>query len=400
MTDRPGSSGIRVLVWQWGRRGAGPRVATEMVLGLGGVPGCEAMLSLSTGAEMLSGRSLACVDLPVATYRNGLGFVGRVLMAPFRRRSLLRRISALAPDVAICAMPGPLDLEMASALRQLRIPFLVVVHDADRHPGDGSMIQMLLQRRLMERSNGLVALTRHVADRLAEQGAIGSRSLLMASLPPFVFGPQPTIPLAHGGRLRMLCFGRLLPYKGLDLLADALTPAGLADRLEIRVVGHGPASAELSRLAELPDVTVENRWVPEDEIAGLIAWADAVILPYREASQSGVAAAAIAARRWVVATRVGGLVEQFRHERLAIMCAPDADDLRRALETLLTSPPALEVVPVDPRRAWSLVAAELVNGISSLLPGHGDRLDHGERSGAEPVETRPGQALQAALRTS
>jgi glycosyltransferase involved in cell wall biosynthesis len=371
-----------------------------MVLGLAAVPGCTAMLSLSTRAEMLDARSLADVALPVATYRNATGFIGRVLAAPFRRPSLLRRISVLAPDVAICAMPGPLDLEMASALKRLRVPFLVVVHDADRHPGDGSMIQMMLQRRLMSRSNGLIALTRHVADRLAEQGAIGARTLLMASLPPFVFGPQPAAPLAHGGRVRLLCFGRLLSYKGLDLLAEALAPAGLAGRLEVRVVGQGPASAELSRLAGLPGVTVENRWVPEAEIADLIAWSDAVILPYREASQSGVAAAAIAARRWVVATRVGGLVEQFRNEHLAIMCAPDAIDLRRAIETLLTRPPALEAAPSDPRRGWLAVATELMNGIGSQVLGQGVSRDQETWLGTEPVETRPGQTLQAALRTS
>ncbi|MGI4745903.1 MAG: glycosyltransferase [Janthinobacterium lividum] len=400
MSGGPVRSVTRVLVWQWGRRGAGPRVATEMVLGLAGVPDCEAMLSLSAGAEMLAGRSLAGVDLPVVTYRNGFGFLRRVLTVPFRRRSLLRRISALAPDVAICAMPGPLDLEMASALRRLRVPFLVVVHDADRHPGDGSIIQMLLQRRLMAWSNGLIALTRHVADRLAEQGAVGSRTLLMASLPPFVFGPQPAAPLAHGGKMRLLCFGRLLSYKGLDLLADALTPAGLADRLDVRVVGQGPASAELSRLAELPGVTVENRWVPEDEIAGLIAWSDAVILPYREASQSGVAAAAIAARRWVVATRVGGLVEQFRNEHLAIMCAPNAGDLRQAIETLLMAPPTPDTAARNPRQAWLGVATELVDGIGSHVLKQGGRQDHDEWAGTGHTGTRPAQALQAALRTS
>ncbi|NPD67889.1 glycosyltransferase [Lichenicola cladoniae] len=400
MSDGPIRSGTRVLVWQWGRRGAGPRVAAEMVLGLARVPDCTAMLSLSTGAEMLNAHSPADVALPVSTYRNAPGFVARVLAAPFRRRSLLRRIAALAPDVAICAMPGPLDLEMASALKRLRVPFLVVVHDADRHPGDGSMMQMLLQRQLMARSNGLIALTRHVADRLAEQGVIGARTLLMASLPPFVFGPQPAAPLAHGGKVRLLCFGRLLSYKGLDLLAEALAPAGLVGRVEVRVVGQGPASAELSRLAGLPGVTVENRWVPETEIADLIAWSDAVILPYREASQSGVAAAAIAARRWVVATRVGGLVEQFRHEHLAIMCAPDASDLRRAIETLLTRPPALEAAPSDPRRGWLGVATELMNGIGSQVLGRGVGGNQDDRLGAEPLEARPGQALQAALRTS
>ena len=352
-----------MLVWQWGRRGAGPRVAVEMATGFDSLPGCRADLSLSTGAEILGEPAAPEVALPVATYRGAVGYVGRLLGAPLRRRRLVARIAALAPDIAVCAMPGPLDLEMAMALRRLGVPYLVVVHDADRHPGDGSRVQMLLQRRLVMESHGLVALTRHVADRLTEQGLARGRPLLMASLPPFVFGPRPPPPLAHGGRLRLLCFGRLLPYKGLDLLADALGGAALSRRLEVRIVGEGPASPELERLASLRGVQVENRWVPEGEIAGLIAWADAVILPYREASQSGVAAAAIAARRWVVATRVGGLVEQFRGEPLAIMCAPDAGELRRALEKLLVDPPAPAADGIDPRQAWRGVAAGLLAGI-------------------------------------
>ena len=354
---------IRVLVWQWGRRGAGPRVALEMAAGLGALPDCRTMLSLSTAAEILMERPAPVVALPVLTYRTVAGYVFRLLGAPLRRRRLLARIAAMAPDVAICAMPGPLDLEMALALRWLGIPFLVVVHDADRHPGDGSRIQMLLQRRLIASADGLIALTRHVADRLREQGAIGPRALLMASLPPFVFGPRPAMPLAHGGRLRLLCFGRLLAYKGLDLLADALAEPELGLRLEVRVVGQGPASPELERLEALPWVGVENRWVPENEIAGLIAWADAVVLPYREASQSGVAAAAIAARRWVVATRVGGLVEQFRNEPLAILCRPEVIELRQALRRLIVDPPMVAADVVEPRQAWQSVAAGLLQAI-------------------------------------
>ncbi len=377
---------VRVLVWQWGRRGAGPRVAIEMAAGLDTLPDCDAMLCLSTGAEIL-GRQAVPGALLVPTYRNLLGYVARLLGAPFRRRALARRVAALRPDLAICAMPGPLDLEMAAALRRLGIPFLVVVHDADRHPGDGSPAQMLLQRRLIARSDGLVALTRHVADRLAQQGLLAGRTLLMASLPPFVFGPPPPPPLLHGGKLRLLCFGRLLPYKGLDLLADALAEPGLAGRLAVRVVGQGPGSPELSRLAATPGVQVENRWVPEEELAGLIAWADAVILPYREASQSGVAAAAIAARRWVVATRVGGLVEQFRGQAGAILCDPDPRELRGAIETLLADPPPLPDAAEDPRSAWFGVAAHLLDGLrrevlrrdgprrSAILPAEPETLD-------------------------
>ncbi len=384
-TRRP----VRVLVWQWGRRGAGPRVAIEMAAGLDALPDCDAMLSLSTGAEIL-GRHAVPGALLVPTYRNLLGYLVRLLGAPFRRRTLDRRVAALRPDVAICAMPGPLDLEMAAALRRLGVPFLVVVHDADRHPGDGSPAQTLLQRRLIARSDGLVALTRHVADRLGQQGAVTGRALLMASLPPFVFGPPPLPPLSHGGRLRLLCFGRLLPYKGLDLLADALRDPGLEQRLAVRVVGQGPWTSELSRLAATPGVQVENRWVPEEEIAALIAWADAVILPYREASQSGVAAAAIAARRWVVATRVGGLAEQFRGQAGAILCAPDPRALRGAIETLLADPPPLPDAE-DPRRAWSGEATRLLDGIRREVLKRGDP----PRPPGLPAEPAPVDAATA-----
>ncbi len=359
MPDRP----LRVLVWQWGRRGAGPRVAVEMAAGLDALPDCRVALSLSIAAEILSQRPAPVVALPVTTYRSVAGYLVRLLGAPLRRRRLLARIRTLAPDLAICAMPGPLDLEMAVALRRLAVPFLVVVHDADRHPGDGSAIQMLLQRRLIAWSDGLIALTRHVAGRLEEQGAVGPRALLMASLPPFVFGPPPAMPLSHGGPLRLLCFGRLLAYKGLDLLAEALAEPALGRRLNVRVVGQGPASLELERLAALPWVAVENRWVPEGEIAALIGWADAVVLPYREASQSGVAAAAIAAQRWVVATRVGGLVEQFESEPMAILCRPEVPELRQALRRLLVDPPVVAARAPELRLAWQRVAAGLLQQI-------------------------------------
>src|SRR5437660_519861 len=113
---------MRVLVWQWGRRGAGPRFAASLADGLRLVPGTEALLSLSTGAEILQGPAPTCCALPVATYAGRAGFAWRLVQAPLTARRLARRLATLRLDVAICAMPGPLDLLMLAALRRIRVP--------------------------------------------------------------------------------------------------------------------------------------------------------------------------------------------------------------------------------------------------------------------------------------
>jgi glycosyltransferase involved in cell wall biosynthesis len=56
-------------------------------------------------------------------------------------------------------------------------------------------------------------------------------------------------------------------------------------------------------------VRLIDRYVPDSEIGTLFARASAVVLPYRQASQSGVGAQAQRFGRPIVATDVGGLPE-------------------------------------------------------------------------------------------
>ena len=116
----------------------------------------------------------------------------------------------------------------------------------------------------------------------------------------------------------------------------------------------------------MPGVTVENRWVPEAEVGEVLGWADALVLSHREASQSGVAAAAIAARRWVVATRVGGITEQLEGEDQARLCDPTPASLAAELERLLTSPPQATRHD-DPDATWHEAAADLMRQISAAF---------------------------------
>lgn len=359
----------RVLVWQWGRFGGAPRFATLLAEGLAELPGVEVILSLSRGAEILREASPPRCDLPIDTYTNLATFVARALTAPLALAGLVRRIRELRPDLGICAQPGPLDLLMAAALRRLNIPFVVLVHDADAHPGDGFPLQMRLQRALCRRANAVAALSAHVGDRLVSQKLAGTpgRPLIRLRHPPmqYTFGPRHD----NGSEtFRLLSFGRLLPYKGLDLLAESLKLLGTRPELTVRVVGSGPESRELNVLRGLPGVTVENRWVPETEVGALFSWADAVVLPYREASQSGVAAVALAAHRFVIATNVGGLAEQLDSEPMAILCEPNAKSLANGLRRVLDEPPCVTPIPtLAAVCGWRDVGRSLLDQANALL---------------------------------
>jgi glycosyltransferase involved in cell wall biosynthesis len=362
---------MKVLVWQWGRFGAGPRFGACLAEALRGRPGIEVTLSLCQDAEIMAGPNPPHCEMPVRSYRGRASFLLRLATAPLALPFLLSRLRGFMPDLAICAMPGPLDVLMGVALRLLGTRLVVVVHDADAHPGDGFPLQMTLQRWLCRCAGGLAVLCGHVGTRLRQQGLVGARrrALIPFEHPPFAFdmpGGQLAAARAEGPP-RLLCFGRLLPYKGLDLLAGALASLPPDAAISVRVVGSGPESPALDALRARRGVTVENRWVPEAEIGALLAWSDAVILPYREASQSGVAAAALAAGRPVIATCVGGLPEQLSNIAHAVFCEPTADSLAGGIKQWLETPMRI-APPADAAAGWRQAASSLLSAIGTALP--------------------------------
>lgn len=370
---------MKILVWQWGRGGAGPRFGACLAEALRDRTGIDVTLSLCRDAEIMTGPSPPLCEMKVRTYRGMASFLLRLATAPLALPFLLVRLLRFRPDLAICAMPGPLDLLMAVALWVVRCRLVVVVHDADAHEGDGFLLQMTLQRLLCRCADGLAVLCRHVGTRLQQQGLAGNarRKLIRFEHPPFAFDLPATERAARReeGPKRLLFFGRLLAYKGLDLLAEAVAALPPDVAISVRVVGSGPESPSLQALRGCRGVTVENRWVPELEIGALLGWADAVILPYRDASQSGVAAAALAAGLKVIATRVGGLEEQLAGATRAVLCEPDADSLAGAIRHWLQTPVCV-ARPVDAplghaTTAWRQAVSGLLLAIGTELPPQG-----------------------------
>ncbi len=228
------------------------------------------------------------------------------------------------------------------ALERVVICHNVMPHE--RHPGT-----IQLTRAVLRHADLLVTHAPHQRAELAALG-LASTPVLEAFHPRFVATDLAREPseeeiaaerARHGDPdLLLIAFGAVRRYKGIDLALDAL--ALVDPSINVRLVVAGRFwSCEKELRAQADDlglndrVEFRDRYVSNEEAALLFGAADAAVLPYRSASQSGVAQLSFAYGRPVIATSVGGLPAAVRDGEDGILCEPDDPAaFARAIETM------------------------------------------------------------------
>jgi glycosyltransferase involved in cell wall biosynthesis len=138
-----------------------------------------------------------------------------------------------------------------------------------------------------------------------------------------------------------LFFGFVRPYKGLDLLLQAMAKVVRArPNALLFVVGEFWEPIDkyrrmTKRLGLDRHVTFVSRYVPNEEVAIYFSACDTVVLPYRSATQSGVPQMAISMGRPVIVTDVGGLAENVTHSNMGWVVPPG--DTNALAEAMITS---------------------------------------------------------------
>ena len=135
-----------------------------------------------------------------------------------------------------------------------------------------------------------------------------------------------------------LFFGLIRDYKGLDLLLEAWARWQPQDR-KLLIAGEFYASREkyISHIEQLglqDRVVLHDRFIADEDVRYYFSAADALVLPYRTATQSGVTQIAYNFSLPMIVTRVGGLPEIVPDGRVGILCEPDAESIKEALERL------------------------------------------------------------------
>ena len=143
--------------------------------------------------------------------------------------------------------------------------------------------------------------------------------------------------------------GNLRPYKGLDDLLDAFESVAIAGRADGRrrrlLIAGKPiddltVAAVLERARAHPDVVVDARRIPAEELSIPLRASDVIVLPYRASLNSGLLLLALTFGRPVIAAASPHVSETVGEDAAITFVAGEVAGLRAALggvDRLLTA---------------------------------------------------------------
>ena len=254
-------------------------------------------------------------------------------------RKVIQKIRDFAPDVV--------HYQGAHLWFDLALPFLgqyplvFTIHDFKSHPGDrlSQKTPLWVEMFARRRADEFIVHSQYLREIVVQNlpGSVPNISVI----PHIQIGEDLPSAASNGEERLVLFFGRIWEYKGLEYLirAEPLITARVPDA-RILIAGLGEDFSPYARMMVHPDrFIVHNEFISEDRAADYFRRASVVVLPYIEASQSGVIPMAYSAAKPVVATAVGGLPEIVEDGHTGYLVAPrDAAQLADAVTRLLLDP--------------------------------------------------------------
>jgi starch synthase len=248
---------------------------------------------------------------------------------------LVRQVKYFKPDI-IHVQSGHAWFSLALPMLG-DTPLVVTVHDPSRHLGEDShgIVDWALDRACYRAQQRIVHVPQ-MKDLLVERFGVPSATVHI--VPHILIGDDSVLQDQCEDENSILFFGRIWEYKGLEYLikAEPLITAKFPKATFV-IAGTGEDFYRYRQMMMHHDrFVVHNEHVSDLKRAELFRRASIVVLPYVEASQSGVIPIAYRFGKAVVATNVGGLPAMVDHGHSGYLVPPrDSQALAEAIILLL-----------------------------------------------------------------
>lgn len=234
------------------------------------------------------------------------------LLNPALMKFLARQISSCKPD-ALHLFNGeiyPGALFAAHRCSRTGVPLVTTIHDVVPHSGDRLTAALAPVRRFVLKRSDMVHV--HSERQIKPLSGLGVAPAKIRVVPHGSFAPlylpylrnQPS----PATRARVLFFGRIESYKGLDTLVSSASY--LPEDVQIVIAGPGrmPEGVDVQALSA-SRFEIHNRYLDDAEVVALFQSSRACVMPYKDCTQSSLPLLSAALGVPVVGTAVGGLVD-------------------------------------------------------------------------------------------
>jgi glycosyltransferase involved in cell wall biosynthesis len=324
---------MKVALIYFGRKGGGPVYSFEIANRLN--TQVDLFCLISSEVENLKVWEESKIKIfPFYTYKNAREFVFSLLNIK-RFLEIKRLIKKIDPDVVYYPF-FHLWLPIINLFIG-KVPKVYTCHDPILHTGENGFLSRWWQDILIRSSRRVIILSKVFIDVIKKRG-IKEKNIDVIPhgiLDYYKLNREISVTKQHSRTL--LFFGRIISYKGLDnLLQIFFSIKKECPDCRLLIVGQGDIS-QFGNLTKQPGVEIVNRWIPDEDVYKYFYQSDVLVCPYKDASQSGAIPIAYSFSIPVVATDVGGLVEQVENGVTGILVPrDDKEELKKACVKLLT----------------------------------------------------------------
>lgn len=247
---------------------------------------------------------------------------------------IIKAIKSTNPDIVHFTSSHPWNWIIALLIKK---PVLYTIHDPKSHSGERFYLKYpeLFMRKYIDGA--------FIHSKKLQKGILSSKI-------PYFTVPHGRYFFLGGNKSNssnqksLLFFGRIEKYKGLEYLLKAFSAIQKKyPEWSLVIAGEGNMHEYTQDIQKITKIKLLNRFIENDEIAQLFSETSCVILPYTDATQSGIPFIAYEHSKPVIATNVGALGDIIEDNKTGLLVKPrDIPELVQAMNYIIKNPEKAE----------------------------------------------------------
>ena len=228
----------------------------------------------------------------------------------------------------------------------LRKKMVLTVHDPIPHSSQQHFLREYERKRAFRNINHLILLNKEQKEMfITSYGLnIASKYIYESKLSRYDYlniHKKSVRPVDYN---QIIFFGQIFSHKGIDYLLEAMEQVHVTNPdAKLIVAGSGKYWFDIGKYNDCSYIDIQNRFIPDSELVSLISSSAIVVVPYIDATQSGVIMTAYTFNRPCIATNVGALPEMVKHGKNGIIVPPkDSNAIADAICQLLNNPEMID----------------------------------------------------------